>query len=110
MSAIEITNPTNIEEPKPKKKYPRSQAQKEKYKEYNRQRYAETKEQLKNYHAKPKEERGLYYQKNKSIIIDRAKQWNKNKLLKCKEQAEEIKLLRSYLADIGENIEDPADK
>tara|TARA_R110000851_G_scaffold74702_4_gene164742 strand:+ start:310 stop:636 length:327 start_codon:yes stop_codon:yes gene_type:complete len=102
MSDIEIEPPTIDVEQKPKKKkYIRSQEQIERNRAYNRKRYTETKQQLKYYHAKPIEERDLYYLKNKDVIIERARLWQKNKREVCKAQEEEIKLLRSYLTQAG---------
>tara|TARA_R110002096_G_scaffold76777_4_gene181239 strand:- start:3073 stop:3222 length:150 start_codon:yes stop_codon:yes gene_type:complete len=43
----------------------------------------------------------LYYLKNKDVIIERARLWQKNKREVCKAQEEEIKLLRSYLTQAG---------
>lgn len=108
MSSIEIIQPTTMEEPKPKKKYIKSEEQKAKQRAYNKIRYAENHAQLLYQRAKPKEEKRIYYEVNKDIIIERAKQWNTTKRQEYKEQKEEIKMLRQHLQDIGELP--PADK
>ncbi len=101
MSEIEIIEPTT-EETKPKKKYIKSEEQKARQRAYNKIKYQQDKSQLHYRRAIPKEEKRIYYEVNRDIIIERAKQWNTKKRQEFKEQKEEIKMLRQHLQDIGE--------
>ena len=102
MSEIEIIEPTTMEETKPKKKYIKTEEQKAKQRAYNKIKYQKDKAQLHYRRAIPIEEKRIYYQVNKDIIIERAKQWNTKKRMEYKEQQEEIKMLRQHLIDLGE--------
>ena len=101
MSEIEIIEPT-MEEAKPKKKYIKTEEQKARQRAYNKIKYQQDKSQLHYRRAIPKEEKRIYYEVNKDIIIERAKKWNTTKRQEFKEQKEEIKLLRQHLIDLGE--------
>jgi hypothetical protein len=75
---------------------------KEKYREYQRERYKKNKFQLKIYYSKTKEERQQFYKENKTKLLNRVKECYKTKKQLEKSKDIEIFYLRELINELQE--------